>query len=168
MVVSQSIARFFLIGCHHCHHHQPIVSGFFDEVSLLSPLPVNSLQVFLMGCSSYRYHLQSIARGFFDRVATASCHQYRFIFTSSMKFCVCEKVGGLGGTPRNTSTKLLFSLCFIYYDICFLILFSCQVSRVRKGWGLGNPRNTGSSYCFLCALLIMIFPNVSYCIFERC
>jgi hypothetical protein len=55
---------------------------------------------------------------------------------SYFKFRVCEKVEGLGGTPRNTSTKLLFSLCFIYYDICFLILFLCQVSRVRKGWGV--------------------------------
>jgi hypothetical protein len=31
----------------------------------------------------------------------------------------------------------------------------------RKGWGSGGtPRNTGSSYCFLCALLIMIFASV--------
>jgi hypothetical protein len=81
---------------------------------------------------------------------------------SYFKFRVC---GGLGGTPRNTSTKLLFSLCFIYYDICFLILFLfyfCVKFRVcEKVGGLGGtPRNTGSSYCFLFALFIMIFASV--------
>jgi hypothetical protein len=78
---------------------------------------------------------------------------------------VFEKVEGLGETPRNTSTKLLFSLCFIYYDICFLILFSCQVEKVG-GLG-GTPRNTGSSYCFLCALLIMIFASVFLLYFRE-
>ena len=63
------------------------------------------------------------------------------IHLSYFKFRMCEKVGGLGGTPRNTSTKLLFSLYFIYYHISFLILFSSEVSRVRKGWGSGgNPQ----------------------------
>jgi hypothetical protein len=85
---------------------------------------------------------------------------------SYFKFRVFEKVEGLGETPRNTSTKLLFSLCFIYYDICFLILFSCQVSRVRKGWGSGgNPQKYRLqllfSLCFvnydICQCFLIVF-----------
>jgi hypothetical protein len=48
---------------------------------------------------------------------------------SHFKFRVCEKVEGLGGTPR----KLLFALCFVYYDICqcFIIVFSGGVKWLR-------------------------------------
>jgi hypothetical protein len=50
-----------------------------------------------------------------------------FLFYFRVKFRVCEKVGGVGGAPRNT----------------------------------------GSSYCFLCALLIMTFASVFLLYFRE-
>ena len=79
---------------------------------------------------------------------------------SYFKFRMCEKVRGLGGTPKNTSTKLLFSFCFIYYEISFLNLFSSQVSRVRSGWGSYRLQLL-FSLCFvnydICQCLLILF-----------
>jgi len=40
---------------------------------------------------------------------------------SYFKFCICEKVGGLGGTPRNTSSYCFLNLFIMIF--VFLLYF---------------------------------------------